>query len=432
MRSYAYVLIRLGAVSKVTRIVTEKMPHSAAGQMLGYLYQCEWALVELAQRWFKDPEAALRMEMLDDIDLLHGSIAVELVQSKHHGGQKEIADTSADLWRSINSWCDALELVGDGPLPMLRLVTTQQVAAGSLLEKLRADAQMRDVAAALTALEALAGDADGPKTTRPWRERFLRCTPAVREALVGQIVVDDLAPRVSEVDRKLLEVIGVWKADQGQSQEILQELKGWWWGVSKELLDRSGPARRTSVSAEELRTEIDYVLSKYAQTSLPISDRLGQLTKDEVARYQDRVFVTQLQLLELGRRSIRFHLGEYHHAWTHRSRWLHRHYVAQSELDQFEADLRREWEQVFSKHADAFDAGQYGTDGVKAGLDILENAMAAVATLRLRPHVEKRWVARGTLHALADLAMQDDEPVGWHPDFENLLSPSSGAADGKD
>jgi hypothetical protein len=425
-------LISSGDVPKVTRIVTEKMPHSAAGQMLGYLYQCEWALVELAQRWFKDPEAALRMEMLDDIDLLHGSTPVELVQSKHHGGQKELADTSADLWRSINSWCDALELLDDAPLPLLRLITTQRVAVGSLLEKLRIDGQARDVAAALAALEALASDVEGPKTTRPWRERFLRCTPVVREALVGQIVVDDLAPRVSEVDSKLREVIGVWKTDQGQSQEILQELKGWWWGISKEMLDRSGPVRRASVSAEELRTEIDYVMSKYAQTSLPISDRLGQLTKDEVDRYQDRVFVTQLQFLELGRRSIRFHLGEYHHAWTHRSRWLHRHYVAQSELDQFEADLRREWEQVFSKHADAFDAGQYETDAVKAGMDILDQAMAAVATLRLRPQVDKRWVARGTLHALADLAVQDDDPVGWHPDFENLLSPSSDAAGGED
>ncbi|MES4830618.1 ABC-three component system protein [Streptomyces anthocyanicus] len=409
--------------------MTEKMPHSAAGQMLGYLYQCEWALVELAQRWFKDAEAALRMEMLDDIDLLHGSVPVELVQSKHHGGQGEIGSTSADLWRSINSWCDALEILGDAPLPLLRLVTTQQVSAGSLLEKLRADPQTRDVAAALAALEELAGDAEGPKTTRPWRERFLRCTPVVREALVGQIVVDDLAPRVSEVDSKLREVIGVWKMDQGQSQEILEELKGWWWGVSKEMLDRSNPSRREAVSAEELRTKIDYVMSKYAQTSLPISDRLERLTEDEVARYKDRVFVAQLQLLKLGRRSIRFHLGEYHHAWTHRSRWLHRHYVAPSELDQFESDLRREWEQVFSKLADAFDAGKYGDDAVKAGVDILDKAMAAVETLRLRPQVEKRWVARGTLHALADLATQDDEPVGWHPDFENLLSQSSDTAD---
>ncbi|GGT44055.1 hypothetical protein GCM10010271_54960 [Streptomyces kurssanovii] len=412
--------------------MTEKMPHSAAGQMLGYLYQCEWALVELAQRWFKDAEAALRMEMLDDIDLLHGSVPVELVQSKHHGGQGEIGSTSADLWRSVNSWCDALEILGDAPLPLLRLVTTQRVAAGSLLEKLRADPQTRDVAAALAALEELAGDAEGPKTTRPWRERFLRCTPVVREALVGQIVVDDLAPRVSEVDSKLREVIGVWKTDQSQSREILEELKGWWWGLSKEMLDRSNPSRRATVSAEELRTKIDYVMSKYAQTSLPISDRLERLTEDEVARYQDRVFVAQLQLLKLGRRSIRFHLGEYHHAWTHRSRWLHRHYVAQSELDQFEADLRREWEQVFSRRADAFDAGEYGADAVKAGVDILEEAMAAVETLRLRPQVEKRWVARGTLHALADLATQDDDPVGWHPDFENLLSRSSDTADGEE
>nr|WP_199813887.1 hypothetical protein [Streptomyces sp. NRRL S-325] len=209
--------------------------------MLGYLYQCEWALVELAQRWFKDAEAALRMEMLDDIDLLHGSVPVELVQSKHHGGQGEIGSTSADLWRSVNSWCDALEILGDSPLPLLRLVITQRVAAGSLLEKLRADPQTRDAAAALTALEELAGDTEGPKTTRPWRERFLRCTPVVREALVGQIIVDDLAPRVSEVDSKLREVIGVWKTDQGQSQEILEELKGWWWGVSNEMLDRSNP-----------------------------------------------------------------------------------------------------------------------------------------------------------------------------------------------
>ncbi|MGW4315481.1 hypothetical protein ACWEM1_22715, partial [Streptomyces sp. NPDC004491] len=37
-------------------------------------------------------------------------------------------------------------------------------------------------------------------------------------------------------------MIGVWKTDQGQSQEILEELKGWWWGVSNEMLDRSNPS----------------------------------------------------------------------------------------------------------------------------------------------------------------------------------------------
>ncbi|MCX4561575.1 hypothetical protein OHA02_36035 [Streptomyces phaeochromogenes] len=409
-------------------IVTEKMPHSAAGQMLGYLYQCEWALVELARQWFKEPEAELRMEMLDDIDILHGSVPVELVQSKHHGGHGEMIPTSADLWRSINSWCDALELLGDGPLPLLRLVTTQRVSSGSMLEKLRADSSVRDVPSALSALEALARDSDGPKTTRAWRDRFLRCTPVVREALVGQIVVDDLAPRVSEVDSKLREVIGVWKTHEGQGREILDELKGWWWEVSKSMLDRANPSR-TSVTAEELRTKIDYVLSKYAQTSLPFDDRLERLTENEVTQYEDRVFVAQLRLLQLGRRSIRFHLGEYHHAWAHRSRWLRHHYVDQDELKQFESDLRREWEHVFSKYADAVEAGHYAGDAVAAGNEILERAMAAAEGLRLRPGVDKRWVSRGTLHALADLACNDPDPVGWHPSFEDLLPPLLTSAD---
>lgn len=209
--------------------------------MLGYLYQCEWALVELARQWFKEPEAELRMEMLDDIDILHGDVPVELVQSKHHGGQGELGPTSADLWRSINSWCDALELIGDGPLPLLRLVTTQSVSSRSLLEKLRADSSVRDVPSALRALEALAGDSEGPKSTRAWRERFLRCTPVTREALVGQVVVDDLAPRVSEVDSKLREVVGVWKTHESQGQDILAELKGWWWGYRRRCLTARAP-----------------------------------------------------------------------------------------------------------------------------------------------------------------------------------------------
>ncbi|WP_328678006.1 MULTISPECIES: ABC-three component system protein [unclassified Streptomyces] len=411
--------------------MTEKMPHSAAGQMLGYLYQCEWALVELARQWFKEPEAELRMEMLDDIDILHGDVPVELVQSKHHGGQGELGPTSADLWRSINSWCDALELIGDGPLPLLRLVTTQSVSSGSLLEKLRADSSVRDVPSALRALETLAGDSAGPKSTRAWRERFLRCTPVTREALVGQVVVDDLAPRVSEVDSKLREVIGVWKTHESQAQDILAELKGWWWGVSKEMLDRLGSSR-PSVSAEELRTKIDYVLSKYAQTYLPFDDRLERLTEDELSQYQDRVFVTQLRILELGRRSVRFHLGEYHHAWAHRARWLRHHYVDQDELKQFESDLRREWERVFSKYADAVEAGSYPGDVVEAGNEILDKAMAAAEGIRLRPGVDKRWVSRGTLHALADLALKDPDPVGWHPSFEDLLQNFITTADAED
>ncbi|MGG8710487.1 hypothetical protein ACQ88U_37845 [Streptomyces lividans] len=76
-----------------------------------------------------------------------------MVQSKHHGGQGEIGSTSADLWRSINSWCDALEILEDAPLPLLSPLgfTTQRFLPEPSGEVAR-DPQTRDVAAALAAL----------------------------------------------------------------------------------------------------------------------------------------------------------------------------------------------------------------------------------------------------------------------------------------
>ncbi|MFJ3221576.1 ABC-three component system protein [Kitasatospora sp. NPDC086801] len=397
--------------------MTQKMPHSAAGQMVGYLYQCEWALVELARRWFKDPEAELRMEMLDDIDILHQDTPVELVQSKHHGHAGELGLTSADLWRSINSWCDALDHLPPGRIPMLRLVTTQTISPGSLLAKLKQDT--RDVDGALAALEAVASDADGAKTTRDWRARFMALSSPTRAALVGAVILDDQAPRVSEVDSTLREVVGIWKHDQ-QSQEILKELKGWWWAVSLEMLDHATPGRRLSVTAEELRTQIDYVFGKYTQTALPIMDSLDDLTEQEVNRYADRVFVAQLKMVGLGNRSIRAHMGEFHHAWAHRSRWVYRHHVTPGELAQFDTDLRQEWKIIFAKHADRFEAGKAGDDAEVVGENILEETLAAAHGIKLR-QVDKRWIARGTLHALADNAHEELNPLGWHPNFQELL-----------
>ncbi|MFE6699292.1 ABC-three component system protein [Streptomyces sp. NPDC057718] len=397
--------------------MTQKMPHSAAGQMIGYMYQCEWALVELARRWFKDPQAELRMEMLDDIDILHEESPVELVQSKHHGHHGELGLTSADLWRSINSWCDALDHVQPGQIPMLRLVTTQTVPLGSLLAKLKAEG--RDVPGALAAIEAVAKDPAGATTTRPWRARFMSCSPPTRAALVGAIVLDDQAPRVSEVDSTLREVVGIWKNDK-QSQEILEELKGWWWTVSHEMLDHATPGRRLTVTAEELRTQIDYVFSKYTQTALPVVDSLDDLTEQEIAQYDGHVFVTQLKLIGLGNRSIRAHIGEYHHAWAHRSRWVYRHHVTPGELAQFDTDLRQEWNLVFAKHADRFEAGKAGDDAEAVGENILDNTFGAAQDIKLR-QVDKRWIARGTLHSLADNARTELNPLGWHPHFRELL-----------
>ncbi|WP_406109919.1 ABC-three component system protein [Kitasatospora purpeofusca] len=289
-------------------------------------------------------------------------------------------------------------------------MTTQKVPDDSVLAKLKTGPG-RDPAGALAALEAVAGDADGAKATRDWRARFMACTAPTRAALVGAITLDDQAPRVSEVDSTLREVIGIWKSDE-QGREILDELRGWWWSQSKGMLDHADRKRRHTITADELRAQIDYVLSKYTAASLPVSDLLAELTQAEATAYADRVFVEQLRWIGLGPRSLHAHIAEYHHAWAHRSMWLYRNHVCGSELNQFETQLRQEWKLIHAKLADRFDRGRAGPDPETVGEDILDATMEAVREIRLRPNVDKRWIARGTLHALADSARQEEKPLG--------------------
>ncbi|QTI87225.1 hypothetical protein [Streptomyces sp. AgN23] len=102
--------------------------------MTGYLYQCELALLELAQRSWDDITVEVRMEVLDDIEFLYEDTGdpFELLQSKHRENAGRLSETGKDFWRSVASWIDALIVLGSlsaGAMPLLRLVTTQ-VAAG--------------------------------------------------------------------------------------------------------------------------------------------------------------------------------------------------------------------------------------------------------------------------------------------------------------
>ena len=122
--------------------------HSAAGQALGYVHQCMWALVELGKRATSEPAAQLRLEALDDIQFDVGGSATELLQLKHHThGDGPLTAQAVDLWRTLNVWMD-LPLCD---LLVLRLVTTRTLSEDSGLICLR-DGKGRETSAALQAL----------------------------------------------------------------------------------------------------------------------------------------------------------------------------------------------------------------------------------------------------------------------------------------
>ncbi len=86
-----------------------KSKYSAAASLLGYLYQCRFALWETLKRLKTNPSVAVAIETLDDVVFETNGTPAEIIQVKHHiNRQANLTDASTDLWKTILIWCDLL------------------------------------------------------------------------------------------------------------------------------------------------------------------------------------------------------------------------------------------------------------------------------------------------------------------------------------
>ncbi|MER0478593.1 ABC-three component system protein [Streptomyces sp. Edi2] len=388
--------------------------------MIGYLYQCELALLELAERSWDNPAAEVRMEVLDDIEFMHGSgTPAELLQSKHRGEAGQLSETGKDFWRSVASWVDALNKLGNPgaeSMPLLRLVTTQVAAEGTFYYQLRRGAQ-RDVPAALARMEQVA-DADGPQTTAEERKMFLELSPSRRYQFVDALVISDGSPVMSDLDPSLAKALGI---RVNQQDAVLDQIKGWWYRVAVQLLERKDPTRqRASVSAQELLCRLDEVGDQFAGENLPITEALRRLTEAEVAAYDGDLVVAQMRWIGLKDRAIATYLRDYHHARAQRSEWLRTFKITEQGLEDYEQRLWDEWDHIFVDLIDDLDVDSDEADKRSVGKNVLSKTMDKVADEPARLGSSTvGWVGRGTMHSLADHADSDEGP-GWHPDFSSL------------
>ncbi|NML54803.1 hypothetical protein HHL19_18625 [Streptomyces sp. R302] len=101
-----------------------KGSHGAAPNAIGYQHQTWWALVELLQSGAGRPDAALSLELYDDVAWERDGSATELLQVKHHIGQhRTLTDSATDIWRTLKVWMDEAS-PADADGPALALVTT--------------------------------------------------------------------------------------------------------------------------------------------------------------------------------------------------------------------------------------------------------------------------------------------------------------------
>jgi hypothetical protein len=382
--------------------------HSAAGPAAGFEQQRQLALVLLCEAYVRDPSVRVRLEAIEDIDIISVAPDVDArVQVKHHLDSHTLTDSAREWWRALAVWMDLEAAMGSGPLPRLHLVTTSTAGADSAASMLRSDG--RDVDAAVRRLIA-AAEASTAERTQVARKRFLELPPLRQLRLMGAVTVLDATVPVAGLRKRLELALGLVVPSE-QSEAFLERIQGWWVARSTQLLAGAIPF----VSGADLYSFVDSVRDEYRRGALAVTAELHtDPNEEQKAPLKDRRFVRQLRLVKGSDELVDLAVRHYFRAFAQRSRWVRDLEDVDGDLESYERRLYDEWEIAYVEMCDRI--GPQEDDRCRGGLDLAQN-LATRVRARLR-ELDEPVLCRGTLHGLADTLQ-----IGWHPDFRERLEP---------
>lgn len=398
--------------------------HSAAASAAGYLYQTNWALVDLLRKGHTRPDQAMTLELHDDVAWTadhDASDPVELLQVKLHTTSRAagLGDMSVDMWKTLQVWIDRPD-AADPQGPELNLVTTSAAAVDSAAYALRPPT--RDVDQAVDKLLAAARESTNDATKRT-REAFLAMDLSGVMNLMQRVKVLDGQMPPEDLDAAVRETLAYALPSGGKLTEdrFVAQVWHYWARATIDLL----AGRRPLIAVTEVRTYIRELRDRYTTENLPTTVPLSAVTDEHVRLYGGARFVTQLELVDYAGPSLRNAIIDYHRAITQETEWLSDNLLAIHELRDFEDELRFEWSREFHNmvqdlQLDHLDDNDAETIKRRAGRKLLNYLLQSTA-VTVRTHYNEGFYGRGKRHELAGHEAEARR-IGWHPDFVERLA----------
>ena len=391
----------------------------AGDSALGYLYQIRMALLTALRRInpAADEDFSVYLETLDDVVFESTGTALELLQLKHHSNaQANLTDASPDIWKSLRVWMAGRGSGAVSPADRLVLITTQNIAEGSLASKLLT--RDRDEVGAVAILRAIA-ESSTNATNAPAYEAFQALSQKEQLALVSSIVIAPNQPNIEQVGVDIrYEVRFTVRRDHVES--FVTRLEGWWFTKClKHLVGKSADPLRCSA----LQAQMDDIREQLV-SALPVDDDIFEHEVD-ISAYEQEVFVHQAKLAGVNHRRVLAAVRDYYRAFEQRSRWVRESLIMVGDLDKYERTLCEEWDLAFSRALD--DIGLEATEAVQEQMAKNIYSWVETACFPIQKNVDNPSICRGSLHMLAN-----ELRVGWHPLFlsklQHLLGSRSAAA----
>jgi hypothetical protein len=388
---------------------TRSADFSARGSLSGYLFQVRYAFLNAVQRLKTEESFSITNETIDDIVFEYPGSAIELLQTKHHLDRAaNLTDSSSDLWKTIRIWCE--QYISDKLVQKttLYLLTTSHATNNSVAACLKIG-DTRNILGAITRLNSVAGSSTSVENKAAY-DIYKSLTEEVKLSLFNSIFILDGVPSLGDLDSEIRNEI-YYAVESKYLDSFITRIEGWWF---RRVMKFLSVKEISPILSEELDAELGNIREQFKADNLPIDEDILLDTID-ATDYQDRIFVQQLKLIEIGYKRIFFAIRDYYRAYTQRSRWLREDLLYIGELDRYELRLIEEWEMHFESMRDEL-GGALTDEEMKKAAQILYRWIEEGDLFKIRSMVSDPCIPRGSYHILADSLK-----VGWHLKFADRL-----------
>ena len=387
--------------------------HDAPGQMAGYLYQVLAALLLILDS--KNDLNKLCIEKFDDVAFVETDNPKVMIQIKHQiNARGKLTNTSTDLWRSINSWCDSIKTNNMDILTTSFVILTTAIApTDSAAYFLSEQQKIRNTE---KALELILIAANGTQeTTKAFRNNFLSLSDEKQRQLISNVYIYDHSIQIKSFREELKRRIR-WGTLPQFEDLICEQLEGWWFQKAIQFLCSD---RTVYIDQKQVQSKVYEITSSYHEDSLPITvDPLIFPSEKDLEAFgtETQVFIEQLKLIVLSEERIKRAIRDYYHAYQQRAKWVREDLLYIDELETYESQLIDEWHRLYEISNEELSDIENLDESIKrkAGKKLYNNVENL--ELYIRERVTQPFIMRGTYHGLSNKLQ-----IGWHVDFYNRL-----------
>lgn len=404
-------------------------PFDASQSALGYLHQCQYALLLGLQR-DEEPNLCISIEKLDDI-AFHESpssadVAKQLLQVKHHinraGG---LGDASPDIWKTIRIWSEAVAKNQiDLDHATLCLLTTTTPTNRNAIRFVSPDPKVRKPEDARTKLEN-AGAASTSDTIKQAYDVYMGLNKSQRVNLFKAMYLLDTSLMAVDLQKAIGNAIR-HAVEPQHRLAFVERLQGWWY---QRVIVHLSAATNQPIPVLAIQQQVHELRGQFQRDCLPDDLFKEQLPPEATPTEDDRMFILQLILIGLSKPRLRIAQEDHYRAFSQRSRWVKDNLIGMDDLSQFESRLVDSWKLKFLIMKDAVESGLNDVRLARHGLNLyqwVETEAPSQSALWVRPQFQSPYMTRGSFHMLADLLR-----VGWHPEYETRLAATPGETNGE-